>query len=371
MELPNITFDDAPRVVFWEATKACDLKCNHCRATSNPDRDPGELDTKEVKNMLSKLQTDGRTSFVITGGDPLKRPDIAQVLKFATELGFSSHVAFSSARTVSKRILEEMVESGMTGIALSLDGFRAKFHDGFRGNKGSFKRTIDLARTCGKLGVPFQINTTVTKETVDDLPGILNLVEDLGATRWSLFFLVPTGRGRKMEGPSGERVEALLNWLSEIANRKSISVNTTEAHHYRRVRIQKLLESGAGLEEVLGRAGSDRPKIEGLGISDGNGVMFISHVGDVYPSGFLPLKAGSVREDNPLAVYRDSGFFEELRDISLRKGKCGDCGYRGICGGSRAQAYAVSGDYLASDPKCIYQPGGADDKISKLSSEEN
>ncbi|MBS3737171.1 TIGR04053 family radical SAM/SPASM domain-containing protein [Candidatus Bipolaricaulota bacterium] len=371
MELPNITFDDAPRVIFWEATKACDLGCNHCRARSNPDRDSGELDTEEVKDMLSKLQTDGRISFIVTGGDPLRRPDISQVIEFATELGFSSHVALSSARTVSKRNLEEMMESGMTGIALSLDGSRAKFHDKFRGNSGSFEKTIELARTCEELGVSLQINTTVTKETMGDLPGILSLVEDLGVSRWSLFFLVPTGRGSEMVGPSGKRIEALLNWLSEVSKRKSMSVNTTEAHHYRRVRIQRLLDSGLELDEVLGRKDSTRSKIEGLGIHDGNGVMFVSHLGDVHPSGFLPLKAGSVKEDDPLMVYRNSGLFKELRDISFRKGKCGHCEYLGVCGGSRAQAYAASGDYLASDPNCIYQPGGADDKISKLSGKKN
>ncbi len=366
MELPNITFDDAPRVVFWEATKACDLSCKHCRASSNPDRDAGELDTEEVKDMLRKLQTDERISLIVTGGDPLKRPDISQVIEFANELGFSSHVALSSARTVSKRIFESLLKAGLTSIALSLDGSRAKFHDEFRGNSGSFEKTIELARTCEELGVSLQINTTVTKKTIGDLPDILSLLEDLCISRWSLFFLVPTGRGRKMEVPSGEKIEALLNWLSEVANCKSMSVNTTEAHHYRRIRIQRLLDSGVEVGEVLGRDDSSRPNIEGLGINDGNGVMFVSHLGNIYPSGFLPLEAGSVIEDNPLTIYRNSDLFKELRNRSLRKGKCRDCEYIGVCGGSRAQAYAASGNYLASDPTCIYQPGGVDDKISEL-----
>lgn len=371
MELPDITFEDAPRVVFWEATKACDLSCKHCRATSDPERDPGELNTEEVKDMLSKLQADGVDSFIITGGDPLKRPDISRISECAHKLEFSPHLALSSANNLSKQIMEEMVESGMSSIAISLDGSRAELHDGFRGNSGSFENTIELARTCEELDVPLQVNTTVTKDTVDDLSGILSIVDDIGAPRWSLFFLVSTGRGRKLEGPTGEKVEEVLTWLSEVSDRKSLSVSTTEAHHYRRIRIQSLLESGEDIDEVLGRENVSRPKIEGLGVNDGNGVMFISHLGNVYPSGFLPLRAGSIRKENPLEIYRNSGLFKELRDRSLRKGKCGVCDFLGICGGSRAQAYAASGDYLASDPKCIYQPGGADDQISKLSGEKN
>lgn len=358
MKIPDITFGKTPKVVFWESTKACDFACKHCRAESIPERHPDELDTEEAKSMLKSLQSDQKTTLVFTGGDPLKRADLFELLDFSSDLGFRSVVAPSGTKMIKEEILDSFLNVGVQGLALSLDGSTAKLHDDFRGEEGVFDWTMEAAGLCNTHGLPLQINTAVSEETVHNLPDILSLLRDLDIVRWSLFFLVPTGRGRLLNPLSPSKVEEILNWLAEISQETSFLVKTTEAHHYRRVLIQKGLKDGKDLEEILGLQGSERPNIRGLGINDGNGVAFISHTGNIYPSGFLPLSAGNVREKGALAIYRNSELFTNLRDRSLRKGKCGECEFKGICGGSRAQAYATHKDYLAADPTCIYQPGG-------------
>ncbi|MFB6228078.1 MAG: radical SAM/SPASM domain-containing protein, partial [Halobacteriales archaeon] len=233
-------------------------------------------------------------------------------------------------------------------MALSLDGATAAAHDGFRKETGSFDATIEAARQAKAAGVPLQINTTVCAETVEQLPAVRDLVADLGAVLWSVFFLVPVGRGRALEPISPERAEDVMEWLLTASEEAPFGVKTTEAPHYRRVAMQAAADSPTTPDaDRIGR---------NAGITAGDGFAFVSHLGDVYPSGFLPRSAGDVREESIVDIYRDADLFTALRDPDALRGKCGACPYRYACGGSRSRAYAYTGDPLESDPLCAFVP---------------
>jgi radical SAM protein len=346
-------FDRAPRRVYWEVTRACDLACRHCRAEAAPDPDPAELGRAEAARLLDQLACFGPPlpHLILTGGDPLKRADLFALIAAARQLGFEVSVAPSGTPLLTDEAIARLKAAGVEAISLSLDGSESVRHDALRGVAGCFDQTLQAARAAAAAELPFQVNTLVSEETLDDLPAIHRLATDLGAARWSLFFLVSVGRGTLLRPISAEACERLFDRLAELSVTPGPLITTTEAPHFRRVALERARRAARGEAPALQRSIG-----HGAGIRDGNGIMFISHTGEVHPSGFLPLTAGNVRTADPVALYRYSGVFRALRRTDLFGGRCGRCEYRDPCGGSRARAYAATGDPLAEDPLCLYQP---------------
>ncbi|GAB3141546.1 TIGR04053 family radical SAM/SPASM domain-containing protein [Micromonospora sonneratiae] len=362
--------------MIWEATQACPLACRHCRASARPDRDPGELTTAEATDLMAQVAEFGRPSplFVITGGDPFQRPDLMTLVRRGTELGLPMSVSPSGTPTLTRAALAELHQAGTRAISLSLDAAGASAHDGFRGVDGVYDLTTRAWEDAIALGLKVQINTTVTRQNVGDLPDIAAQVRDRGALLWSVFFLVPTGRGRALLALDANETEDVLNVLYDLG--ENVPVKTTEAHHFRRVCLQRavLARHGVPPAEALGLgplyhqlrgrldelALTDQPRRTRrapLQVSAGNGFVFISHRGEVHPSGFLPVDAGNVRQQRLVDIYRTGELFTSLRDPGRLQGRCGDCEFRTVCGGSRARAYAVTGDLYAEEPACSYRPG--------------
>ncbi len=348
-------FDDKPALVYWEMTQACDLACQHCRAEAIPDHHPLELTTAEGKALLRELSAfgDPPPHLVMTGGDALKRADLFELLAHAIDLGLPTSVAPSATHLLSLDILRQFKDMGVHSISLSLDGSRSATHDAFRGVDGCFEKTIVSAHDAREVGLPLQVNTLVTADTLPDLPAIYALVRELGLMRWSLFFLINIGRGQGLESITPAQAERVFNWIEEERPKAGFAIGTTEAPPARRVTFQRLTHRGMTPDQIR-----RTPAGRGFGIRDGNGIMFISHLGAVTPSGFVPLAAGNVRQSSPVELYRHSDLFTSIRDTSRYSGKCGQCGFRNICGGSRARAYAATGDILGSDPLCAYEPRG-------------
>jgi radical SAM protein len=348
-------YDRAPLMLYWEVTRACDLACRHCRAGSIPWRDPFELSTREGEQLLETLCGFGEAKphLVFTGGDPLRRPDLHQLVAHAVELGFVTSVTPSGTPLLTHEAITLLKASGVSSLAFSLDGSTPERHDCIRGVEGSFRRTIDAVRWALEERVPVQINTLCSAETAPDLEATYRLVCDLGVQRWAVFFLIGTGRGAVLREVSAEESERIMEWLYECSQGTYPVIKTTEAHHFRRIAAQY---RPAERPNGRGRSGEMTSIRRGWGVRDGAGIMFISHLGDVYPSGFLPIRVGNVRRDAPVQLYREAALFRQLRDPEQLKGKCGDCEFRVICGGSRARAYAATGDPLESDPLCAYQP---------------
>jgi MoaA/NifB/PqqE/SkfB family radical SAM enzyme len=288
---------------------------------------------------------------VLTGGDPLKRRDLFALIARAQEAGLLVSVAPSGTPLLTDEAIGRLKAAGVEAISLSLDGATAERHDAIRQVPGCFERTLVAARAAREAGLAFQVNTLVAAETLQDMAGIHRLVREMGAARWSLFFLVLVGRGTVLQPITAEACEQFLEWLSDRAAEPGLIVATTEAPHFRRVLRQK----GRGGGRPAGQKGGGHAW-EAAGIRDGNGIMFISSTGDVTPSGFLPLSAGNVRVTDPVAIYRESPLFQTLRAAEGFGGRCGICEFRGICGGSRARAWAATGDALAEDPLCLYEP---------------
>lgn len=359
--LVDVDFDQTPFTVAWETTRACAYACIHCRAEAQTRRDPRELSTDEGFHLIDELVDIGRPILIITGGDPMMRPDLLELIGHAAARGLRVALSPTATKLVTRERLRRARDAGIARTQISLDGARAEVQDAFRGRPGSFQRTLEILEDIRTLEMSLQIGTTVSRYNVDDLEAISRLVGEYGAIMWSLFFLVPTGRGKQEDMISPEEHERVFNWLYDLSKTATFDVRTTAAQHYRRVVIQRrraeeldspdgLLVTGAGYSFADGLGQSGR------GVNDGNGFAFVSHVGDVCPSGFLPLPGGNVRETSFSEIYRGSPLFRELRDYSHLKGKCGVCDFRDVCGGSRARAYAVTGDYLRSDPYCVYQP---------------
>ncbi len=340
-----LDFDRAPLVLTWEITRACALECVHCRAEACPDRDPRELTTEEAKGVIDRVAAfEPRPPYLVfSGGDPLERPDLVELVEYAAEVGVETAVTPASSPLLTRTALERLQAAGTSRIALSLDGATAEAHDGFRREPGSFDTILQAAHDARDLGLPLQINSTVTGDSAVDFPAMADLVEELGVVMWEVFFLVPVGRGALLEPLDAAETEAFLEWLYERQRRASYRVITVEAPQYRR--IAHRAERARGNRGV--RVGST---------GDGKGFMFISHLGEVFPSGFLPVSAGNVREGDIVEIYGESPLFRGLRDPDRLKGKCGLCEYRAFCGGARARAWAVSGDPFEADPFCAYVP---------------
>jgi len=337
--------DRRPLVLIWEVTRACGLACRHCRANAKPERHPDELTTAEGKRLLDDAARFGDGQLVVlSGGDPLARDDLLELVSYGDDRGHRMTITPSGTASLTPDRVEALADAGIQRIALSVDGATRESHDRFRGEE-SFEDTMTAARAAREAGLPLQINTTVCADTVDELPAISDRVRGLGAVLWSVFFLVPVGRGRILDPVSPERAEGVMEWLHEVDEAERFGVKTTEAPFYRRV----------GLQSAGDGAGARRG-----GITAGRGFAFVSHTGETYPSGFLPKSAGNVRDRSVVDVYRDSALFESLRDPDGFAGKCGACEFRQVCGGSRSRAFAATGDPTGSDPLCPYVPEGYD-----------
>ncbi len=348
-----MNFDQAPLLVIWETTQACDLACVHCRASAQCSRHAKELTTLDGFRLLEQVRAFGNPMMVFTGGDPLKRPDLFDLIARSVELGLRTNVSPSATPLLTTAAIDEFKRLGVARMAISIDGANAASHDTFRGVPGTFDRAMLALHHARSIGLDTQFQTTVTRRNLADLYRIADLVTDVGSKMWSLFFLVVTGRALRGDDLTAEEYERAFEVLYDISTTAPFDVKTTEGMHYRRFVAQhekhlgKDRSEGVGARKVMWRT---------AGVSDGKGFVFVSHTGDIYPSGFLPLKAGNVLHDSLVDVYRDSSLFRILRDADQREGKCGDCEYRKICGGSRARAYALTGNYLAEDPRCTYQP---------------
>lgn len=352
-ESSRFVYARAPMLVYWEITRACDLACRHCRAAAIAERDPRELTTVEGEELLERIRSFGERGvhLVLTGGDPLKRPDLYSLIDYAARLGLTVSVAPSSTNLLTRDVFEHFKDGGIESISLSLDGSTPEKHEGIRVIPGCFTRTLDTAWDALRAGLRLQVNTLVTAETLPDLSDIYELLRSLPLMRWKLFTLIGVGRGRTLNEPTPEECESLHHWLCEISKDSPFPLATTEAPHFRRVALTRMRARGVPLAAI-----EKSPVGRGFGIRDGNGIMFISHTGAVSPSGFLPLSAGNVRSADVVKLYRNSDLFRSIRSTRLFQGKCGRCEFKEICGGSRARAYARHGNPLESDPLCAYEP---------------
>lgn len=345
-------FDAAPFMFFWETTRACDLACRHCRACAVPERDANELTTAEGFRLLDEIRAMGCPLVVLTGGDPAKRPDLCALVRHGTDVGLRMALTPSATPLVTSELLEALRDAGLARLAVSLDGARRGTHDAFRGVDGSHARTFAILRTARALGMTTQVNTSISRFNAHELERIAAQIAELDIELWGVFFVVPTGRASAAELLGPDEVESILERLADIAATAPFDVKTTAAPHYRRVLLQRKVgrQNVRGIADGIGRA----PR----GVNDGQGICFVSHVGDIYPSGFLPLSCGNVRVEGITATYRDRPLFRRLRDPDALGGKCGACEFRKVCGGSRARAYGVHGDPLAEEPSCAYVPRG-------------
>lgn len=349
----DFVYRRAPMIVYWELTNACALACRHCRATAMPDPAPGELTSAEAVAVLDEILRFGPPlpHVVLTGGDPLRRADLDLILREAAARGIGVSLAPAVTPLLTPERLAEVQALGVQAISLSLDGSTSALHDGVRGVPGTFEATLDALDRAAELALPVQVNTLVTDTTAPDLPAVFELLTPRTLQRWSLFFLISTGRGTQLTELTPGAAERLLRWLVTISRDAPFQVRTTEATHYRRVAARALERAGRTREQI-----EALPLSRSFGVRDGNGIVFISHLGDVQPSGFLPVAVGNVRESSLLDLYRSNPTMTALREPSGFRGRCGRCEYRTWCGGSRARAYAWTGDVLETDPLCPYVP---------------
>lgn len=363
---------ERPHVLVWEVTRACQLACRHCRADAFTRPDPRQLSTAEGKALLDDIAAYGTPHpiVILSGGDAFERDDLEALIAYGTSLGLPIALSPSVTPLLTDERLASVRDAGVKAFSLSLDGATAATHDAFRGIEGTFDATLEAAEQVVEHGFRFQVNTTICKNNLDELPEILATVMGMGAHLWYLLFLVPMGRGSELEGLDPDQMEDVMHWLHDVSDR--IAVKTTEGQNYRRIAIQRddALEAGRPLPptgplhtrlmertvELLGEGGHRRPPRPAIGVNAGNGFAFIDHVGDVYPSGFLPFNCGNVRERPFHEIYADAPMMQALRNPSGYSGKCGVCDFNWICGGSRARAYAMTGDPLAADPSCAYVP---------------
>jgi heme b synthase len=347
----------APRVVAWESTRACNLVCRHCRASAQETPEPDELTTEEVKRLVDQIASFSRPIFVITGGEPLMRPDVFDIAAYATERGL--RVAFSPNGTlITPRVVREMQRAGVRRVSVSLDGSCAERHDGIRGVPGAFEAAVRGMRYCLEGDLPFQVNTTVMRQNVDDLEAVHRLVVALGAAAWHVFMLVPTGRGRVDDELTPQGYEEILNWVYEAALNSPIPLRVTCGPQFMRLVLTRQKEGDVPPNLVGGQGKAGHPGMDHMsrGCLAGVGYCFISYRGEVYPCGYLPVLAGDVRQQDFRTIYQESPVFQSLRDLSRLQGKCGICPFVRHCGGCRARAYSLTGDYLAEEPYCVYEP---------------
>lgn len=337
--------EPSPRVVVWEATQACDMKCVQCRVNSRPHRHPLELSTAEAFHLIDQVAKMKVPLFALTGGDPLKRADLLPIVQYATRNSLPSSLTASTTPLLTRQTVLDLKQSGLGRMAIGLDGSAPQLHDSFRGAQGSYKRTLDAITWCQEANLPVQINTTLTKRNFDDLDELIELLVQKNISFWNVFFLVPTARIQVGELLTADQHEAVFAKLYEVSQRANFEIKTTEGQHYARFVAQQTTKRAAMPAKSAGKE-----------LCDSKGLVFVSHTGEVYPGGFLPLPAGNILWEPLAEIYQYSPVFRSLRDSSQLKGKCGRCEFKDVCGGSRARAYAMTNDPLAEEPRCAYTP---------------
>lgn len=370
MSVPD--FNRAPFLVIWEVTRACALACVHCRADAIPCRDPRELTTEEGCRLIDQVRAidaspstgSGRPGpveerpplFVLTGGDPMRRPDLAELVRYAADAGLTVALTPSGTAAATRARLAELKGAGLSRVAVSLDGPTPEAHDAFRRVRGSYAWTMRIIESTLDLGLPLQINSTISKLTLPYLETMADRIAHLPVTLWALFFLIQTGRGASLDQISAKECERVLNFLYDLSLTSPFGIKTTEAPHYQRIvweRERQRMAEGLPTHAVERRRQLRAPR----SVGDGNGFVFVDHVGNICPSGFLPVPRGNVRTTDLGEVYRTDDVFTRLRDANALMGNCGRCRFRAICGGSRSRAFAATGAVMASDPLCAYEPG--------------
>lgn len=351
----GVDFDTSPLLVFYELTRACDLVCLHCRACAQRNPASDELSTARSRALLDQIASFPTSPLVVfTGGDPFKRRDLIELAEHATGLGLEVAVTPSATPLVTHERLIALREAGVSRIALSLDGPDQESHDRFRGVSGSFQRTLDIIRDARGIGFSVQVNTTITPNNWQRTGEFADVLDHLDIVLWSVFFLVPVGRATEQSRLSGEEVEVTFDRLWQESKRRRFAIKTTEAPHFRRfVAQRRKLESADSAADP-----SVQKHYSTLATNDGKGILFVAHNGEIYPSGFMPIRTGTFPDDSVVHTYQNSFLFRALRNRDRLKGKCGACEFRALCGGSRARAYAVTGDALAEEPDCTYVPKG-------------
>lgn len=361
----SIDFNENPYIVIWEVTRACQLKCVHCRADAQNKPDPLELTPEEGIKLIDQIYEMNNPMLVFTGGDCMMREDLFDLADYAIKKGMRVSMTPSATDNVTKEKMERAKEVGLSRWAFSLDGPTPEIHDHFRGTPGSFDLTIEKVRYLNELNMPLQLNTVISRYNYDYLEQMAELMKELKVVMWYIFLLVPTGRGQLDACLTPAEHEKVFRWLYELSKTAPYDIKTTAAQHYRRVVFQqKARENMVQMGEIRYEDTLTKDMasvIDGLkrapkGVNDGNGFVFISHTGDVMPSGLLPLVGGNVREKSLADIYRNSPVFKDLRSPDKYKGKCGVCEFRYVCGGSRSRTYAVTGDYMGSEPFCVYIP---------------
>jgi radical SAM protein len=355
----GIDYDEKPFLAIWEVTQSCDLACKHCRASAQPLAHPDQLTTAEGKGLIDQIAAMDVPIFVFTGGDPLKRPDLYELIGYAAEKGVHVAVTPSATPLLTREAIFRMKEAGAVRLAISLDGSTPEIHDSFRGFPGTWERTIEAIGWANEAGIPIQVHSTISRQNVQDLDELCALFERQKIVMWNVFFLVPVGRGQLDDLLTGEDFEQVFGKIYELSLRANFQIKTTEAMHYRRYLLQHKLEekkfahghghpqTGANFEAgtPTADAGTRNRNWATRRVNDGKGFLFVSHTGNVYPSGFLPLDAGNIRERPLQEIYQHAPIFRELRDTAQLKGKCGVCVLRrvGRSAGRRALLHLSAG----------------------------
>lgn len=339
----SVDLSERPFILFWEVTRACALACRHCRAIAQPQAHPDELNHEEAMALVDRIAELAPPMLVLTGGDPMMRGDIYDIITRATEKGLRVALSPAATHRLINTDFRRLRAAGVVSLSLSLDGASRETHDRFRGVPHTFERTLQAARSAMEAGIQLQVNTTLAQSTLPELEGFIELMRDIKPDVWSVFVLVPTGRASLQDLPTADQLEEVWQRLRDLRDELPFAIKTTEGHHYRRVLMQ------------AARNGSAPPR-HMVPTRDGKGVVFISHTGEIQPSGFLPITAGNVRHDDLAHIYRTHPIFVQLRDDDALGGKCGQCEYRRVCGGSRARAYGSCGDMMAAEPLCNYIP---------------
>ena len=369
-----IDYEQRPMLVFWEVTRACQLACHHCRASATAQALPGELSGKEGRDLIDQVAGFGRPFpiLVLTGGDCLLRNDIFELVDYAVAKGIPVAMSPSVTPMLTPDAIQKMVASGVKAVSLSLDGSSSETHDGIRGIPGHFDQTIPAIRALVAAGLTVQINTTVMSRNIHELAQIAAIVSETGANIWEVFFLVHVGRGESTDSITPTEHEEVCHFLVD-ASHYGFTIRTVEAPFFRRIVVERreqpdrkpnsgrYLVLSSKLRDLLGK-GDERSSAHTAATRDGKGIIFVAHDGQVYPAGFLPMHLGSIR-DLPLAqIYRENEVLLSIRSMNFG-GKCGVCEFADLCGGSRARAFATSGDPLAQDPACAYIPISRSDAI--------
>ncbi len=342
-QFPRVDMAERPFILFWEVTRACALACKHCRAIAQPQAHPDELSHDEAMALVDKIAELAPPMLVLTGGDPMMRSDIFEIISYATRRGLRVALSPAATNRLINTDFARLKEAGVVSMSLSLDGATRETHDRFRGVPHTFERTLQAAQAAMDAGIQLQVNTTLAKSTLPELDGFIELMNQIKPDVWSVFVLVPTGRASLEDLPTAEQLENVWQRLEGLRSTLPFAIKTTEGHHYRRVLMQAATKGG-------------QPPRHLIPTRDGKGVLFISHTGEVQPSGFLPLTAGNVRTDDLATLYRTHPIFVQLRDDDALGGKCGLCEFRRVCGGSRARAFGTCGDMMAAEPLCSYIP---------------